>query len=315
MQMTMLEIKLKKRLPLLRNNKMKRYAVLVCVVMLSAIQIIACNSCGCDITSRIYPNDFARFIGIGYTMNHFKGQHGEGSLRHEYYQRADIFGKLAFNDRLELIFNVPYMSTVTKSEGTVDDMINGIGDITVMGRYALYDSASSGLSKRFVIGGGIEAPTGKNNVKNSVGNIIQPFQPGNGAWDVLLNANYALRNLKYGFVADAGYKLHTKNSNGFRRPNFFSLNVEALKYINVNKTKLAPKLLTSFDQTFKATGNDSTLSFLASRHFFSLGLGLDCAYKSFFISASYRLPVYQSSITTQQLKNTNRFQFTMGFVF
>ncbi len=311
----MREIVSKKRLVFFVNHKMKKYTAIFCFAMVSALKVLACNSCGCDITSRIYPSDFARFVGIGYTMNHFKGQHREGSIRHEYYQRADIFGKLAFNDRLEFIFNVPYMSTMISSEGTIDDMTNGVGDIAVIGRYALYDSLNSSLSKRFVIGVGIEAPTGKNNIKNSNGSVLQPFQPGNGAWDVLLNANYALRNLKYGFVADAGFKMHTKNSGGFRRPNFFSLNMEALKYISLKRSKLAPKLLASFDQTFKAAGSDSTLSFLASRKFLTVGLGLDYAYKSFFISANYRLPVYQSITTTQQLKNINRFQFTIGIVF
>ncbi len=294
---------------------MKKYFALFAFIVCTTVNSIACNSCGCDITSRIYPSDFARFAGIGYSLNHFKGKHREGSFSHEYYHRADLFGKLAFNSRLELIVNIPYMSTITSSEGTINDMISGLGDMAILTRYAIYDSARIGLSKRFVIGGGIEAPTGKNNIKNSVGDIVQPLQPGSGSWDFLLNANYAIRNLNYGFVADGGFKWHTKNVNGFKRPNFLTLNVEVLKYISIKRSKLAPKLLASFEQTFKASGNDSTLNFLARRNFLTLGLGLDYTYKNYFVSANYRLPIYQSSLTTQQLQNVNRFQLTMGFVF
>jgi hypothetical protein len=279
----------------------------IIILLLTSIVLrgYACNSCGADISSRIYPSDFSRFLGFAYSINAFKGKHGNENLKQEYYHRTELFVKYLIKPRLEVMLSVPYSNIILGSKGSIDNHIHGLGDISIMGRYAVLDSANSNCSQRFALGAGLEMPTGSNRVKNNLGDIIQPFQPGSASWDLLCNANYAIRNTKYAFVADANYKWHTANSLGFKRPNILNLNVEALTYITIGSKKIAPKLGLGFDQSFKAKGNDSTLSFIASRSFVTGGVGLDVYFNRYFISSNYRLPIYQTIQTTQQLTNTN----------
>jgi hypothetical protein len=284
-------------------------------ILVKSISLNACNACGSDFTSRIYPGDFNRFVGFGYSINHFKGSHNGGSTVNEFYHRADAFAKMAFGPRVEMFLNMPYQMTIISSEGSIDNLIQGIGDMAVIGRFALHDSIHNTYSNRFVMGAGIEAPTGRNNLKSSTGEIVQPYQPGSGSWDFILTSNYAIRNANYGFVADVNYKLHTKNNLGSKRPDFISINLETVKYISLKKYKLIPKIALGFDQSFSAKGKDSTLNFTQKRHFLTAGCGLDIVYKNYFLSTNYKIPIYQPSVTTQQLANANRFQISFGFIF
>jgi hypothetical protein len=274
----------------------------------------ACEACGCDASSRIYPSDFNKFIGIGYSMNHFNGKHSTNKTD-EYFNRMDIYTKWALNKRLEIIANLPYMIYINSSEGTVDNNIQGVGDFALITRYAIINKTGIDYATRFVLGAGIEAPTGKNKVKNSVGDIIQPLQPGSNSWDYIFNINYGVKNIRYGINTDINYKLHTKSVDGFKRPNILSTNVDFVKYITTTNFKFIPKLSIGFEKTYNAnSNNDSTLAYIANRTFVTTGLGFDVLYKKIFAGIGYRLPIYQNELTNQQLKNTQRIQFSIGWI-
>jgi hypothetical protein len=292
----------------------KQIALLIGYIVSGTLSLKACEACGCDASSRIYPSDFNKFIGIGYSVNHFRGRHSSTEM-HEYFNRMDIYTKWALNKRLEIIANLPYMIYINSSEGTVDNNIQGIGDLALITRYAIINKTGINYATRLVLGAGIEAPTGKNNVKNSVGDIIQPLQPGSNSWDYTFNVNYGVKNIKYGMNADVNYKLHTKSPDGFKRPNILSANIDFVKYITTTNFKFIPKLSIGLERTYAArSNNDSTLAFIANRTFVTTGLGFDVLYKKVFAGISYRLPVYQNELTNQQLKNTQRIQFSIGWI-
>ncbi|MEW5962239.1 MAG: transporter [Pseudomonadota bacterium] len=60
----------------------------------------------------------------------------------------------------------------------------GIGDLTVLGQYRLFNNRASGTE--FAALAGFKAPTGRTGVRDDHGEIFEAeFQPGSGAWDGL----------------------------------------------------------------------------------------------------------------------------------
>jgi hypothetical protein len=69
--------------------------------------------------------------------------------------------------------------------------ISGIGDITLMGLYTAYTDAPIRAKERLSLGFGIKTPTGDNNARNPMGNLVHAMmQAGTGSWDPIIMVNY-----------------------------------------------------------------------------------------------------------------------------
>lgn len=117
-----------------------------------------------------------------------------------------LFGMLPYLDkRIDLTRSGQRMSAGTSN----------FGDLTVLGRYTVFQSNGPGRSFRVAPFAGIKAPTGRDDVSNAQGRLPMPLQPGSGSWDPLAGVVATYQTLGQEFDVSASYKRNT-TANGFK---------------------------------------------------------------------------------------------------
>lgn len=91
----------------------------------------------------------------------------------------------------------------------------GIGDLTLIGRYTAYTVDSPGRTVRIAPFLGVKAPTGRDNARDSLGPLPSEIQPGSGSWDFLGGVVATRQTLDYQVDAQFAYKAN-REANGFR---------------------------------------------------------------------------------------------------
>lgn len=90
----------------------------------------------------------------------------------------------------------------------------GIGDFTVFGRYTVYENNAPGRTWRIAPLLGVKAPTGKDDVRDALGRLPPPVQPGSGSWDPLGGMVLTYQTLAFQIDGQLSYKVNRK-ANGF----------------------------------------------------------------------------------------------------
>lgn len=90
----------------------------------------------------------------------------------------------------------------------------GFGDFTVLGRYTVYEHNVPGRTFRIAPFLGVEAPTGKDDVRDALGRLPPPVQPGSGSWDLLGGVVATWQSLDFQIDSQLSYKANRK-ANGF----------------------------------------------------------------------------------------------------
>ncbi len=96
---------------------------------------------------------------------------------------------------------------VTRSE-------QGLGDLTLLGRYTAYQSDARGRTVRLAPFLGVKAPTGEDDARDRLGRLPPPVQPGSGAWDVLGGVVLTWQTLDFQIDSQVSYKANWE-ANGF----------------------------------------------------------------------------------------------------
>jgi hypothetical protein len=110
---------------------------------------------------------------------------------------------------LQLGMIVPYVSRVL----TVDDPVGperlesgGLGDVTLYGKWRYYRWDSVGIATNFSVLGGLELPTGKDDVVDRGVFLPADMQPGSASWDPFLGTAVTHEPGRWRFNAMALYK-------------------------------------------------------------------------------------------------------------
>ena len=95
--------------------------------------------------------------------------------------------------------------------------INGLGDITVLGLYTVYQTKKDSTVFHHVLqaGGGVKMPTGEYSNANN-GSVNPSFQVGTGSWDYLLAAEYIIKHKQLGLNSMLNYTIKTENSENYQ---------------------------------------------------------------------------------------------------
>lgn len=117
-----------------------------------------------------------------------------------------LFGVLPYLDK-KLDVNAAGQR-VTRSD-------DGIGDLTLIGRYTAYASDAPGRTFRIAPFLGIKAPTGRDDARDGLGRLPPTVQLGSGSWDFLGGAVATYQRLDYQVDAQFAYK-RNREANGFR---------------------------------------------------------------------------------------------------
>ncbi len=77
---------------------------------------------------------------------------------------------------------------------------NGLGDTRLFARQTLWQHDRRGATSRLATFGGIEVPTGKNDISDANGLLPRPSQLGSGAWDTFLG--FVFTHQEFGWQVD-----------------------------------------------------------------------------------------------------------------
>jgi hypothetical protein len=207
-----------------------------------------CDACGCSASggsmgfaSMLNTN----FIGIRYFNQSYKSTDGlySNSLWYdETYNTVQIWARIPVVKNIQVSVLAPYHFH-SRETATGNQNISGIGDITVLGTYQLYQTQkdSAVFVHSWQIGAGVKAPTGKFNESNA-GNVNPSYQVGTGSWDYLLATEYVVKRKKIGLNTMLNYVIKTQNQKYYRFGNQFNYAGTLFYLHETGKFSFAPQL-------------------------------------------------------------------------
>ncbi len=231
---------------------MKRFIILLLIIFhfqgLAAKGNGKCDACGCSASggsmgfaSMLNSN----FVGIRYFNQKYRstdGLYSNSPWYEENFNTIQVWTRVPVTKKIQVSALVPYHFH-DKGTATGNQSIDGIGDITVLGMYQLYQTHkdSTFFAHTLHLGGGVKAPTGKFNEANA-GAVNPSFQIGTGSWDYLLATEYIIRHKSLGFNTMLNYIFKTENSKHYQFGNQFNYSGTFFYLFEKGKYSVAPQL-------------------------------------------------------------------------
>lgn len=119
-----------------------------------------------------------------------------------------------FTEKFALIGIAPYLDKTFKAGG-VERGDSGLGDVTLLGRYQVFQLDRPGETFRAQLLGGLKFPTGKDDERDTLGRLPQPLQLGSGSYDPIVAGVLTWQRLRWQADFDVTYKINTE-ANDFR---------------------------------------------------------------------------------------------------
>ena len=106
------------------------------------------------------------------------------------------------------------------------DTVEGLGDMTLMGLYQIYEDNHELPAKKLTGGIGLKTPTGKNDEETDSGTLVHAMmQPGSGSWDPLFLVNYMQTFSPVVFQTNLLYQMTTEGDEGYEFGDKISLDL------------------------------------------------------------------------------------------
>ncbi|QYJ68467.1 transporter [Flavobacterium litorale] len=207
-----------------------------------------CDACGCSasgggmgFSSMLNQN----FVGVRYFYQSYTSQDGifnDSPYIDENFNTVQLWARIPVFKNFQISALVPYHSH-NRALTTGYQAIDGLGDITVLGLYTIYQTQkdSARYSHTLQAGGGVKMPTGEYHTANN-GSVNPSFQVGTGSWDYLLAAEYVVKHNKLGLNAMVNYSIKTENDDEYQFGNQFNYASTLFYVIEQPKYTLVPQL-------------------------------------------------------------------------
>jgi len=207
-----------------------------------------CDACGCSASggsmgfaSMLNTN----FIGIRYFNQSYKstdGLYSNSPWYNENFNTLQLWARIPVVKRVQISALIPYhFHNRETNSGTQN--ISGLGDITVLGMYQLYQTHKD--STLFIhslqAGAGLKIPVGKFDATNN-GSVNPSYQVGTGSWDYLLAAEYVIRRQKLGLNTLLNYVIKTENDKYYQFGNQFNYAGTFFYLLKRNAYSIVPQL-------------------------------------------------------------------------
>ena len=275
---------------LLLSNPFKSHYVLPKKIM--------CDACGCSASggsmgfaSMLNSN----FVGIRYFNQHYKssdGLYSNSPWYNENFNTIQVWARIPVYKNIQISALVPYHFH-NRATATGNQEIKGVGDITVLAMYRLYQTMkdSTVFVHTWQVGGGIKAPTGKFDQANA-GNVNPSFQVGTGSWDYLLATEYIIKRKKFGLNTMLNYVFKTENDKQYRFGNQFNYAGTIFYLYEKNKFSLAPQAGFA-GEVYASNYQYAEIVRKSSGDVFFGKLGLEVGKNKFSFGANLMLPINQ----------------------
>jgi len=259
-----------------------------------------CDACGCSanggsmgFSSMLNDN----FIGIRYLHQSYKSRDGvfnNSPWIDENFNTAQIWARIPISEKIEITALLPYhFHRRIKTDDTQN--IDGIGDITVMAFYTVFDNKKDSLAKfghKILLGGGVKAPTGKYDSQNN-GSINPSFQVGTGSWEYSLASEYIIRKEKFGLNTALNYIFKTENDKNYKFGDQFNYGTTLFYATGIQNIIIVPQIGIA-GETYKANQDHQEEVPLTRGDIFFSKIGVELGYKKFSAGVNGMLPINQN---------------------
>lgn len=312
------------------------------LILLFGRDASACDIC--NMYAGIMPEDYRNTAGVYHRFRTLGGVVEQGVVkpggvsRHashipvdltsfnlERYEVQETFAvtearlRLQFGQRFSVMAIVPLMSNTRRIDGVVITRSVGVGDPTLMAGYQLVntyvaDTAQIKVQHRFGIYGGIRFPGGA--MANTWQGKLVDFdmQPGKGAFDAILMAEYLFRVKRTGLSSTFSSRIGLATLTRYAYGNAHNATMALFHQIPLSlNVSLYPRVGTVAEMADKDRFDDEieegTGGYLVMAEY-----GCDFYYRSFSVGFSYQQGVINKWNETQ-LPVRNRIQAQLQYIF
>jgi hypothetical protein len=303
---------------------MKKIIVII-ILFTTVSNASACDVCGCSLGGNYFglmPHFNKNFIGVRWSqaqfyahMNHHS-EYFQDEYSHDTYHKLEVWGRINISSRLQLFAFIPY--SYNNMNGSLQKVnASGMGDVTIIGNYKLFNTAEdSNWKQMMTVGGGIKLPTGRID-QTDRGKLVNPnFQLGTGSVDFLLNTVYQLRYKNSGVNLETGYKINTRNKNDYHFGNQWYVSSQLFYSKKLGSITLLPNAGAYFEESAQHKDGESRLTNTGGHALF-LSTGMETYFKSFSIGANYKHPLSQqyNSDSIADIRAADRWMISMTYSF
>ncbi|MFZ4678782.1 MAG: transporter [Flavobacterium sp.] len=258
-----------------------------------------CDACGCSASggsmgfaSMLNTN----FIGIRYFNQHYKssdGLYSNSPWYNEDFNTVQVWARIPVYKNIQISALFPYHFH-SRETATGNQDISGIGDITVLAMYRLYQTHkdSTFLVHTLQVGGGVKMPTGKFDEANA-GAVNPSFQVGTGSWDYLLATEYIVKRKRFGLNTMLSYTIKTENNKQYQFGNQFNYSGTFFYLYEKKKLSMAPQLGLA-GEVYGSNHQYSEVVRKTSGDILFGKLGFEIGKKKFSVGANAMLPINQN---------------------
>ncbi|OIQ21068.1 MAG: hypothetical protein BM557_04745 [Flavobacterium sp. MedPE-SWcel] len=260
-----------------------------------------CDACGCSasgggmgFSSMLNQN----FVGVRYFYQSYTSRDGifnDSPKVDENFNTAQLWARIPVFKNFQVSALVPYHSH-NRELSTGYQEINGLGDITVLGLYTVYQTQKDSVVYNHVLqaGGGVKMPTGDYKTTNN-GSVNPSFQVGTGSWDYLLAAEYVVRRDRLGLNTMLNYSIKTENDDNYQFGNQLNYGSTLFYIIEKPKYSLVPQLGLAGENYAANKQFGEKLPDTEGDIFFGKA-GIEAGYQGFSIGINTMLPISQNLV-------------------
>jgi hypothetical protein len=261
---------------------------------ISYTSVHACDICGLGTSNYnpfLFPHLSKNYVNLSYLRQVYH-IHTEEGLTKEYFNTVLAGAQFSISDKLQLRAMIPYEVNMQQSLPG-NTRTKGIGDISLLANYRLWQHQGRSGTQVFVAGAGVKLPSGKYAAEKVSSIEDQNFQLGTGSTDYLLNGAYRLSYRKWVFSAVGSYKYNTQNKDNFRYGDVLTTGITAVYRKELREFSISPYIQVINETQYDNADNHVLQSHTGSSVFYTGG-GCDVNTKKFAVGINYQVAASQN---------------------
>lgn len=267
---------------------------------LAMMEDFDCDACGCSASggsmgfgSMLNNN----FVGLRYMKQSYTSRDGifaNSPWIDENFNTIQAWARVPVTEKIQISALVPYHFNERQLTAGTEN-IEGLGDITVMALYTVFETKkdSTFFTHKINLGGGVKLPTGKFKEANNLGSVNQSFQLGTGSWDFPIVSEYVVKHKNLGLNTTLNYIFKTENSKNYQYGDQFNYAGTFFYLFDLKSVQIVPQagLAGEVYQTNQQHGLD--LPNTAGDILFSK-FGIEAGKDKFSVGINAMLPIKQN---------------------
>lgn len=217
----------------------------------------------------------------------------------EVLQALSLNAEYVVNQKIAVAVSLPYSLKTQLFADSVNLFRNGIGDVKLGFRYALFESSPQKLFTKVkhqtILSIYVKFKTGKYNQTTTLNDIDPHLQNGLGSTNWQTSLQHFINFNKWNLSGAINYQLFTKNYFQFKKGNVFEAKIAGAYHFNINDAIIfLPALQLSYQNKKADTMETRKILKPTSYQAFLLGANAAFQYKKIIFNLSYSIPVYLS---------------------